>query len=100
MKATPVSLNQQPIPAERYRSTEKTYYQPRHEIHPRNGNTGPLGFKDSQEDGLRRLDPTDFVMAYTEINDRTPTPMERGHAIDQERMGGNCNHLVHEKKFG
>jgi hypothetical protein len=100
MKATPVSLNQQPIPAERYRSTEKTYYQPRHEIHPRNGNTGPLEFKDSQENGLRRLDPTDFVMGFSQINDLEPTPLEKGVPLDQDRMGSSGGKLIHERKFG
>lgn len=100
MKAQPESRNSQPLPAEKYRTTEKTCYEGRTSWGPRSSNTGPLGFKDSLEDGMRKMAPMPFEMAYTEINNMAPTPEERGVPIDQARMGAGANKLVHERKFG
>lgn len=66
-------------------STEKTYYQDRKSWGPSSYPT--MGFKSTEEDGLRPLDTRAHVMAYTEINGKPPTGFERGFAPDQATRG-------------
>lgn len=67
---------------------EKTCYQGRQGVRPTT--TANLGFKNSKEDGLWRLMPSTDVMAYTDIEGRSPTGVERGMSAPpgQSRKGG------------
>lgn len=79
-------------------STDKRYYQSRHTF---SGSlVSHMPFKDTMENGERKLDYGALVMSYTDINNRGPNAMERGVPISQDEMGAGGNRLVHEKKFG
>jgi len=65
-------------------STDKRCYQGRLGVTPTH--TTQLAFQDSKENG-ERLMASHFTMGYTPINNREPTPPEKGHAPWQSTMG-------------
>lgn len=94
MKAQPKSYFPGAPHPSRLDESEK-FYQVRQGVSPTK--TIQEGWKDSKEDGLRRLDPTDHVMAYTEVNDRAPTAQERGVPTTQASKGAGDVDLRYEK---
>ncbi len=72
--------NHAPIPAH---STVKTCYQGRMGVSPTR--TPAMAFNSTMEDGMRALEGG--MQSYTSINDREPTPMEKGYAPNQKSMG-------------
>jgi hypothetical protein len=74
--------NHAPSPAH---TMEKTCYQGRMGVTATK--TTYVAFKDSMEDGERKM-AEDHSMNYTPINNREPTPQEKGHASEQSTMGG------------
>jgi hypothetical protein len=73
--------NHAPMPKH---STEKTCYQGRMGVTATR--TPAMAFRNPGEDGMRTLGSYDHV-AYTPINDREPTGMEKGNAPYQASMG-------------
>lgn len=65
-------------------STDKRCYQGRFGVTPTRSTQ--LAFHNTQEDGMRLMAPH-FTMGYTPINNREPTPPEKGHAPWQATMG-------------
>jgi hypothetical protein len=74
---------------------EKTYYQGRMGVKPTAN--GSLAFRDSAEDGMRKLDMGAYVEPYSEINSHRPTPDERGVPTAQGSLGGGGVDLRFEK---
>jgi hypothetical protein len=73
--------NHAPVPAH---SMDKHYYQSRMGVTPTH--TNQLSFHNSAENGLWAMAPH-FTPPYTPINNREPTPPEKGHAPWQATMG-------------
>ena len=95
MKQPTSSMSGAPSP---HPDTSKTCYQNRQTF---SGSlVSHMPFKDTMEDGERKLDYGALVMSFTDINNRSPNAMERGVPISQDSMGAGGNRLVHEKKFG
>lgn len=84
MKAQPTS-NFTGSPPESDLDEAKTIYQSRQGVTPTR--TTQIAFKDTKEGTERAMDPTDFVMSYTPINSREPTPDEKGRPSDQAAKG-------------